>query len=404
MRAEVEKFLVQSGVTLHRGAMEFWAELESSPDRHLATDVEGVLQRRRQGVSREVDVDLLFGSLGRLRSTLDALAPYTLPLLTELSRLSESESSGLGHGDVLDLGCGGGAVACFLAWLRPDRRVVGVDRSTTCLDTARSLAVELGLSNVAFVVGDIASIDLGRTFGAIVSSAVWAETGDSATSESWLSTINELPVRMGDDGNPLAGCVARHLSADGTYVSLERCRDVAALGSWIGSLQSCGIVPDLGASRMVDVDGVLTGLERLPMIVARRKAAPVSVGAVLDWRLAHGNPGTEREIGTELDVALGGPWTVVAGEVLEVDDAMGSMTAALCLMEHGSSGLLYFTTTRGVREILARTTEGGAAQFVPMYRSVRNSVGRRPSVRSRRPFDDSDVEAAVPSLTFSWER
>ena len=404
MRADIEKLFERAGIVRHGGAVEFWTQLENSHDGNLAEDVERVLQRRRNGVPEDEDVELLFGTVDRLRLTVDALAPHTVPLLSELARLSETATVLGADSDVLDLGCGGGVVSCLLAWMRPGRRVVGVDRNEACLATARLLAADLGLSNVTFVGGDISTVDLGRTFDAVVSSAVWAETSDTARADPWFSTINALPVRLGDGESVLSRCASRHLADDGVYVSLERCRDVAALGSWIGSLQSCGLVVDLGVSSMVDVDGVLTGFERLPMIVARRVGSPVGVGEVLRWRLSRSNPATERELDTEIDVALGGPWTVVAGEVMEVEDPLGSMSAALCLMEHGSAGLLYFTTTRGVREILARTSEGGAAQFVPMYRSVRNSVGRRPSVRSRRPIEKDDADAAVPRLTFSWER
>ena len=378
--------------------MEFWHALENSSDATAATEIETVLMRRQQGVVADSDVDLLFGSPVRLRLVLDAVAPHTVPWLEFLAMALT------GRREILDLGCGGGAAACFLAWHNPGSSVVGVDRSEACLDTARVLARELGLANVQFVCGDITSIDVERRFDAVVSSAVWAEGDDAREMAPWLSALNALPMRLGDAANPLSRCVERHLSDEGVYVSLERCRDVAALGSWIGSLQSCGLVPDLGSSQMLDVDGVLTGPERLPAIVAYRGGSPVRAGQVLDWRLANGNPATEHELGTEIDVALGGPWSVVAGEVMEVDDPMGTMSAALCLMENGSDGLLYFTTTRGVREVLARTSEGGAAQFVPMYRSVRNSVGRRPSVRLRRPVEQDDADVAVPRLTFSWER
>ncbi len=378
--------------------MEFWSALETSTDRNLATDVETVLTRRQHGISTGEDVDLLFGTSERLKLTLDAVAPHTVPWLGAISTIVPRE------GVVLDLGCGGGVAACFLAMNQPDREVVGVDRSETCITTARSLASDLGLANVTFVHGDIEMIDLGRKFDTVVSSAVWSETSNQAQSEHWLSTLNALPIRLGDGITPLAACADRHLASDGIYVSLERCRDVAELASWIGSLHSCRIIPDLGSSTMLDTDGVLAGLERLPLMVSRRSGTPVSASDLLGWRLDHHNPTSEREIETELQVAAGGPWTVVAGEVMEVDDGTGAMAAALCLMEHDSVGILYFATTRGVREILAHTADGGAAQFVPMYRSVRNSVGRRPSVRVRRPIQESDADAAVPRLTFSWGR
>ena len=67
----------------------------------------------------------------------------------------------LGPRAVLDAGCGTGRVAVELA--RRGLDVVGVDLDPSMLDVARSKAPDL-----TWVQGDLATVDLGRTFDAVV--------------------------------------------------------------------------------------------------------------------------------------------------------------------------------------------------------------------------------------------
>ena len=56
---------------------------------------------------------------------------------------------------ILDCGCGPGSITVGLAQWAPDGQTVGVDLSAQQLDGARSLARELGVTNVTFREGDI---------------------------------------------------------------------------------------------------------------------------------------------------------------------------------------------------------------------------------------------------------
>ena len=67
----------------------------------------------------------------------------------------------LGPRSVLDAGCGTGRVAIELA--RRGLDVVGVDLDPSMLEVARAKAPDL-----AWVQGDLAEVDLGRTFDAVV--------------------------------------------------------------------------------------------------------------------------------------------------------------------------------------------------------------------------------------------
>ncbi len=70
---------------------------------------------------------------------------------------------------VLDVGSGAGDVAFLLADIvGPTGKVVGVDMDGRALATARARTERLGLANVAFLEGDVRTLDLGHDFDAAV--------------------------------------------------------------------------------------------------------------------------------------------------------------------------------------------------------------------------------------------
>jgi ubiquinone/menaquinone biosynthesis C-methylase UbiE len=74
---------------------------------------------------------------------------------------------------VLDVGSGAGDVALLLADLvGPEGRVVGVDRNSALLDTARARVAAAGARNVSFVAADIAQVALDQDFDAAVGRCV----------------------------------------------------------------------------------------------------------------------------------------------------------------------------------------------------------------------------------------
>src|SRR5262245_1316845 len=78
--------------------------------------------------------------------------------------------SGLSRGmRVLDVGCGAGDVS-FLASsiVGPEGSVVGVDRSPQAIATAEQRATKAGISNVRFVVSDLAQLSVDEPVDAIV--------------------------------------------------------------------------------------------------------------------------------------------------------------------------------------------------------------------------------------------
>ncbi len=56
---------------------------------------------------------------------------------------------------ILDLGCGPGILTTFYAAHRPDLEFLGLDRSPSCIETARQRAASLNLTNIQFVCADL---------------------------------------------------------------------------------------------------------------------------------------------------------------------------------------------------------------------------------------------------------
>lgn len=89
-----------------------------------------------------------------------------------LERLTEDvlRRAGLRYGmHVLDVGSGVGDVSFLAARIvGNDGAVLGIDRSSASVETARQRAEELGVENISFEYGDLAEFETDRTFDAIV--------------------------------------------------------------------------------------------------------------------------------------------------------------------------------------------------------------------------------------------
>lgn len=373
--------------------MEFWAELSLRFGDGVARQVGDLLERRAFGGGHADDVAVFACDPDRQRVTIDAASPHMWTWLNVLAGIGDL-------GAALDLGCGGGVATCFLAARHPDARVVGVDANRAAIETARSLAADLGLVNVEFEVADVADLELSRAFDLVVSSAVWAETEEWVHAGRWWSALNEVPrlLRRGTVRSFLAETAERHLVDDGIYLSLERCRDFAGLAAWISAQQTVGLNFDAAISDMLTIDGVLTGPERLPLVATRRGVLAPTENDLVQWRLRVGDARLDEALLTEVALSSGAPWSLVVGTLFDASEDGDDFSAALLLLERGDESKLYFASTRGVREVLASSPDGGADQFRPLYRRMRDHLGKRQSVSARRPASPDDLDAILPRL------
>jgi hypothetical protein len=147
---------------------------------------------------------------------------------------------------------------------------------------------------------------------------------------------------------------------------------------------------------MLTIDGVLTGPERLPLVATRRRTLPAGANDLVQWRLRVGDERLDESLLAEVVMAAGASWSLVTGIIFEASENGDDFSAALLLLERGDEGKLYFATTRGVREVLASSPDGGAELFRPLYRKMRDHLGKRQSVVSRRAAHADDIDLVLP--------
>ncbi len=88
---------------------------------------------------------------------------------------------------ILDLGCGPGILTTFYATRYPDRQFLGLDRSPSCIETARQRAASLNLTNLQYACADLttwtpdAQVDLILSAQALFQ----AEQDPGVPSRSW---------------------------------------------------------------------------------------------------------------------------------------------------------------------------------------------------------------------------
>ncbi len=127
--------------------------------------------------------------------------------------------AGLGPTSVLDAGCGSGRVAVELS--RRGIPVVGVDRDASMIAAARRLGPGL-----EFVIADVATVDLGRTFALVVMA------GDVP-----------LFTPPGNRAALVAGC-ARHLEDGGVLVAGFQQDGRYPVTAYDEDCRAAGLLPD----------------------------------------------------------------------------------------------------------------------------------------------------------------
>jgi cyclopropane-fatty-acyl-phospholipid synthase len=95
-------------------------------------------------------------------TTLDESEEEMLALTCERARLTNDQ-------DILELGCGWGALSLVMAERYPDSRIVAVSNSRTQKDFIDSEARRRRFTNLSVVTADMNEFDPGRTFDRVVS-------------------------------------------------------------------------------------------------------------------------------------------------------------------------------------------------------------------------------------------
>ena len=125
---------------------------------------------------------------------------------------------------VLDLGAGSGAVACAIAWERPECRVTAVEKSEKALAVARRNAERLGLSAIRLLQSDwFSALPGGERFSVIVSNPPYIKRDVIPTLSPEVA--RHEPVEALDGGpdgldsiRAIIGGAPEHLEPDGFLI------------------------------------------------------------------------------------------------------------------------------------------------------------------------------------------
>ena len=371
----IADFLNSVDIAHFNSPEEFWERLHGLPKKNTAVIARAIFEERQSGRVTPVHSAFFFESLENSQFFHNVVSPYLDALLQELDAIQ------LPPGDILELGSGAGVVACFLAQKYPEKKVVGIDLLPDVVATAQKLAQLLGLSNVEFHQQEIAGLRLGKTFGCVLSVALREEMSSGRQgSFGYFSAIAELPHALAATSTPLSQCVSQHLAAGGLYVSLERCHDVASIASWVGEMQSEGISPSLADSKMLTFTGVLTGAEKMPLLLSAHTKVLIDAESLLQWRMSGSNEIQSDELTVESRIYSQRAWRVVKATEFGIRDELGDAAVRVYLLECDREGLVYFTTNRGAREIIFETSFGGAQILSNKYEHLLGELTYNPSV------------------------
>jgi len=371
----ITEFLDSVAIAHFSSPEEFWERLRGLPNKDSAVIARTIFEERQSGLVNPLHSAFFFESIENIQFFHNVVSPYLNVLLQELDAIQ------LPPGDIMELGSGAGVVACFLAQKYPEKTVVGIDLLPEVVATAEKLAQLLGLSNVEFHQAEIAGLRLGKTFGCVLSVALREEMSSGRQgSFGYFSAIAELPHALTGKSSALSQCVAQHLAADGLYVSLERCHDVASIASWVGEMQSEGISPSLEYSKMLTFTGVLTGAEKMPLLLTSRTESRIDAESLLQWRMSGSNEMQSDELAVESRIYSQRAWRVVKATEFDIRDELGDAAVRVYLLECDREGLVYFATNRGAREIIFETSFGGAQILSNKFEHLLGELTYNPSV------------------------
>lgn len=323
--------------------VQFWNNAETIGGHQFANDLRSAMTEHIREPSAAL-VELMYRDMRTTQLTYGRVSP-----MLEATLIDWYDNE-LPQGDVLDLGCGPGLGACFYALMRPESQVVGVEVIESGVARARELAAALDLSNVSFLVGDVASIELSRRFAIVSSTAVFGETA-KFENDVGFSEIRAARQALDSSRSSLADAASRHLHQDGVFVSSERLPNFTAFARWIGAQQAASLNVNLQEGRSISFKDIEGDWSRIPRTMGRFDSQPATLSDLLDWWLTavkrpHGYGLTvERRLAVRHLV-------FVEGLHADVQDLQGEGQTRWYLVHDESSALILLTSSRGYREVL----------------------------------------------------
>lgn len=248
---------------------------------------------------------------------------------------------------IVDVGCGNGVVACYLALRFAKTRIIGLDRSAAAIRCAQALAARLKIKNVEFVNVDTAQGKWPEQCGQ--ANIILSLTGlqlPEVNSRGHEQTLLDWHKQHRETfASPALQVIADHLAPDGAYISVEGFDSIEQQLAWttIAGQLGLGIAP-AGSESIGYHDLLSSQTLSSPAIVFNRNNTVMEPSEQLSFLLSLGRD-FERFLNAsegpvaEITFALINPKTFIGGWKLEYYDGSGIMHSEL--WEAGPFAVLY---------------------------------------------------------------
>lgn len=242
----------------------------------------------RRELGNRVDGDDVVGAYDLIWRWDDSLAAFLhVTSGSTLVALEEFGDGATGCRTVVDVGCGSGLAANFLAWSHPDALVIGIDASETGIAFARRSAARLNLPNVSFVVAHLQDFRPTHKFDLVLSSLVAADVAPFGVlwDEFEEEDFDEMcDANLSSTAHWYSRLLAELMAPDGHLLTLERLPTGFEMAAWLGCLRSEGLSVDLSRSDFVYSRSWAGGSpERMPLFSLRHSESRVTASELLQW-------------------------------------------------------------------------------------------------------------------------
>lgn len=189
---------------------------------------------------------------------------------------------------IIDVGCGTGLVANYLAWRFPDAQVVGIDISGSGLTAAYAMSQKLGLRNVTYVPSWLQEFSVPYRFDVVISSLVATDLIDfHSLSHDWEYGIQDeekYDINLGGMKCWYSELLGQLLAKNGKLLTLERLGTFFQMAAWAHALFEEGLKIDINESEfMYPLAWQGAARERMPLFMATRTSETVTLQALKNW-------------------------------------------------------------------------------------------------------------------------
>ena len=177
---------------------------------------------------------------------------------------------------ILDLGCGNGAITCFLSILFPNAQIVGIDNEKNCINVANQLKEKLNIANCKFINIDYFDYETNDKYDLIFSFTFIKELLDETVFNNYdkfaIDELKELDVNDKDlELSNVLSSMEYLLSDNGSLFCIERLGNFRELMFFINNYESGSLKCDFHRSTYIDFKNPDDEMEFIPALFFKRK-------------------------------------------------------------------------------------------------------------------------------------